>query len=311
MQPDSRFLTRALHGVLVVFLAYTAAFFLVYALPGDAASGLLRGASGEGTAQYIEEKRAELGLDRPVLIQYLDSLWKTLQGDSGTSYYYQRPALQVFIENFGSTLQLVAVGLSIALVGGVAVAVIMSATRHANLAIALRAMSAIGLAVPGFWLALMLVFLFAFELRLIPAAGGTDPASTIVASLALAIPAGAQIALLCHANLEQRLREPFALSVLGWGSSRWELVLRHGVRHTAAPVMTNFANTVSVMLGGTVMTETVFSRPGVGRVLVEAVDGADMPIVLVAVTVSSAIFVVTSLLTDLAYPLIDPRVRGR
>lgn len=300
--------TRLGHGLIVIWVAFTAAFLLLFAIPGDAASGLLRGATGEGTAEFIEDTRARLGLDRPILVQYLDALVGAVRGDFGNSYYYGIPATEVFFENFRYTLVLTATGLTIGLAVGLGLAV-AAQLGSGVLRELLVALPPLMVSLPGFWLALMLVQIFAFGLQLIPAIGNTAAAgSTVVASLALAIPGAGSVAQLANVNLDRALGSPYVATLRNWGLSRPRIVTRHALKNASLPVLTSFGTTVGIMLGGTVMTETVFSREGVGRVIVEAVDGKDMPVVLVAVTVSAVVFVLVNLLVDLAYPLIDRRI---
>ncbi|SDQ33393.1 ABC transporter permease [Leucobacter chromiiresistens] len=299
---------RLLYGVIVLWGAFTASFFLLYILPGDAAGGLTFGAEGEDIEALLAEQRSLLGLDRPVLVQYFDALWGAIRGDFGDSIYQRRPATELYFESFGHTLELAATGLLLAVVIGVGIAVLIELVDWKWARELLLSLPAIAVAVPPFWIGLLLLQLFAFKLGIISSTGNDSFAGLLVASLGLAIPGAGAIGQLLTANLRGALTSPYIETVRNWGLGRRAVVLRHALRNSLLPVVTSFGTTVGLMFGGTVLTETVFSRLGVGRVIVDAVDGRDTPVVLVCVTVSAAIFVVVNFVVDALYPLIDTRI---
>ncbi|WP_053352607.1 ABC transporter permease [Leucobacter musarum] len=299
---------RLLYGVIVLWGAFTASFFLLYILPGDAAGGLTFGAEGEDIQELLAEQRRILGLDRPVLVQYFDALWGALRGDFGDSIYQRRPATELYFESFGHTLELAVTGLILAVIIGVGLAVLIELVDWKWARETLLSLPAIAVAVPPFWIGLLLLQLFAFNLGVISSTGSDSVLGLLVASLGLAIPGAGAIAQLLTANLRGSLTSPYIETVRNWGLSRRAVVLRHALRNSLLPVVTSFGTTVGLMFGGTVLTETVFSRLGVGRVIVDAVDGRDTPVVLVCVTVSAAIFVVVNFVVDALYPLIDKRI---
>lgn len=299
---------RLLYGVIVLWGAFTASFFLLYILPGDAAGGLTFGAEGEDIEALLAEQRQLLGLDRPVLVQYADALWGAVRGDFGDSIYQRRPATELYFDSFGPTLELAVTGLVLAVVIGVGLAVLIELVDWKWARETLLSLPAIAVAVPPFWIGLLLLQLFAFKLGVISSTGNDSFLGLLVASLGLAIPGAGAIAQLLTANLRGALTSPYIETVRNWGLSRRAVVLRHALRNSLLPVVTSFGTTVGLMFGGTVLTETVFSRLGVGRVIVDAVDGRDTPVVLVCVTVSAAIFVVVNFIVDALYPLIDKRI---
>lgn len=301
-------LRRLGYAVIVVWGAFTGAFFLLYVVPGDAAGGLTRG-GGDDVAAVLAEQRELLGLDRPVWEQYADALGSALTGDFGDSLYQRRPAVDVFFESFPETLKLAGLGLLLAIVIGVAIAVLVELANWRWLREALVSMPPVMVALPPFMVALVLIQVAAFKLGWINAFGDTSAAGLFFASLSIAVAGGGQIAQLLTANLRGALSSPYVHTARNWGLSRFDLVVRHALRNATLPVLTALGTLVGVMVGGTVLTETVFSRLGIGRLVVDAVNGRDMPVVLVAVTVSALIFVTVNFVVDLLYPLVDKRIR--
>ena len=299
---------RLVSGIVVLWGAFTASFFLLYILPGDAAGALTFGAEGDDIQALIAEQRELLGLDRPVLVQYFDALWGALRGDFGDSIYQRRPATELYFDAFGPTMQLAATGLVLAVILGVGLSVLIELIDWTWARETLLSLPAIAVAVPPFWIGLLLLHLFAFQLGLISATGNSGVLGLLVASLSLAIPGAGGISQLLTANLRGALTSPYIETVRNWGLGQRGVVIRHALRNSLLPVITSFGTTVGLMIGGTVLTETVFSRLGVGRVIVEAVDGRDTPVVLVCVTVSAAIFVTVNFVVDALYPLIDKRI---
>lgn len=300
---------RLLYGILVLFLTFTGSFFLLFIIPGDAAGALTTGGEGANLAAALQEQRELLGLDRPIQTQYLDALWSALHGDFGVSFREKVPASTVYFEAFGDTLRLASVGLLLAIVVGLAVGLLTQVAQRSWLREALLAVPPLFVSLPIFLTALLLLQLFAFKLGVIEPFGDESLAGLVVASLCIAFPGGAHIAQLLAVNLERTMRSPYVETLANWGLTRREILYRHGLKNAVLPVLTSFGTTVGNIFAGTVITETVFSRNGVGRIIVDAVNAKDIPVVLISVTVSAAIFVVVNLLVDALYPVIDKRIQ--
>src|SRR5690606_12249676 len=302
-------LRRLAYAVVVVWGAFTGAFFLLYIVPGDAAGGLTLGADGGDVEKLLAEQRALLGLDRPLYVQYFDALGSALRGDFGESIYQRRPATEVFFESFGQTLQLAFLGLLLAVLIGVTLSVVIELIDWRWARELLISLPPVAVSLPPFIVALVLVQVCAFQLQWIKAFGDKTWAGLLIASLSIAVAGGGQISQLLTVNLRAALTSPYIETARNWGLSRFDLVVRHALRAAALPVVTALGTTIGVMVGGAVLTGTVFSRLGVGRLIVNAVEGRDMPIVLIAVTASALIFVTVNLVVDLIYPVIDKRIR--
>lgn len=301
-------LQRLAFGVLVLWGAFTGAFFLLYVIPGDAAGGVTYGADGGDIEAILAEQRRLLGLDRPVLVQYFDALASAVTGDFGESVYTRRSAWDMYVEVLPETLKLAATGLVLAVILGVSLSIIIELIDVQWARELLTSLPAVAVSVPPFWIGLTLLQFFSFRLGWIKAIGNESTGGLLVASLALAIPGAGSISQLLTANLRNGLTSPYVETVRNWGLGKSDLLLRHVLKNSALPVITSFGTMAGFMIGGTVLTETVFSRTGVGRIVVDAVNGRDTPVVLVAVTVSAVIFVLVNFAVDAVYPLVDKRI---
>ncbi|MFJ3383131.1 MULTISPECIES: ABC transporter permease [unclassified Curtobacterium] len=301
-------LSRIGQAVLVLWAAWTISFFVLYVLPSDPARILVGPDATDVTAAQLDALRHQYGLDQPVLVQYVQHLGALLTGDLGRSIGSGRPVADVIGEAVLPTAQIAVTGLVLAIVVGGGLAVLATWTRNRALGQFLLQLPPIGVAVPGFWFALLLVQWFSFGLHLFPAFGGEGAASIVLPAITLALPTGATIAQLLSKSLVQTLREPYVDTAYAKGAGRWRVQLRHALKNAALPALTVTGLIVGQLFSGTVVTETVFSRPGLGRVTATAVQQQDVPVVQGIVLLAAAVFVVVNLVVDLVYPLLDPRV---
>jgi peptide/nickel transport system permease protein len=305
----ARYLASRLgQAVIVLWAAYTVSFIVLYALPSDPVALKTGGDASDVTPEQLAALRAEYGLDQPLVVQYLLRLGRVLAGDLGTSIDTGRPVSQVIGEAIPPTLQLAGLGLVIAVLTGASLAVLATFVRSRALSTFLLGLPPLGVAIPAFWFGLILIQLFSFQLPLFPAMGDRGFASLVLPSIALSLPTGAMIAQLLSKSLAGALREPYIDTALAKGAGRARIHLRHALRNAALPALTVTGLIVGQLLSGTVVTETVFSRPGIGRVTASAVQQQDVPVVQGVVLFAALIFVVVNLVVDLIYPLLDPRI---
>ncbi|WOF23195.1 ABC transporter permease [Microbacterium betulae] len=301
-------LMRLLQAVGVLWAAYTVSFLVLYALPSDPVLLLVGSDANDVSPEQIDALRTRYGLDRPLIVQYLGQLWSALRGDLGTSITMGRPVTDVLGEALPPTLQISLLALVLAVVFGTGVAALSTYTRARWIGTVLQALPPLGIAIPGFWFGLMLIQWFSFRLPLFPAAGDRGLASLVLPAVTLALPTGATIAQLLSKSLAATLREPYIDTAWAKGAGRATVHLRHALRNAALPALTVTGLIVGQLLSGTVVTETVFSRPGIGRVTAGAVQQQDIPLVQGVVLFAAAVFVLANLVVDLVYPLIDPRI---
>lgn len=299
---------RLLQAIGVLWAAYTVSFLVLYSLPGDPARLLAGPDATDITAAQLDALRAQYGLDKPLVVQYLDRVDGLLHGDFGTSTPTGRPVAELIGEAVPSTLQIAALGLVLAVLVGGGLALAATLTRNRGLGQLLLALPPIGVAVPGFWFALLLIQWFSFGIPLFPAVGNEGAASVVLPAITLALPTGATIAQLLSKSLIMTLHEPYIDTAWAKGAGPGRAHVLHALRNAALPALTVTGLIVGQLLSGTVVTETVFSRPGLGRVTATAVAQQDIPVVQGIVLFAAAVFVLTNLLVDLVYPLLDPRI---
>jgi peptide/nickel transport system permease protein len=300
---------RLLQGAFVLWAAYTVSFFILYLLPGDAVSIMASGDEENSVDPALVAKlRSEYGLDRPLHEQYLIALGQALQLDFCISLKNGVAATQSVAEVLPETIKLAAAGFALAVLLGSPLATAATFSRPPWVRQALGSLPPLGIAVPTFWIGLLLLQLFSFRLRLFPAIGNDGAASVVLPALTLAIPTAAVIAQLLSRSLRQTLGEPYIEQVRAKGASEALINFGHALRNAAIPTLTMLGILVGNLLAGAVVSETVFSRAGIGRLTVTAVNSRDIPVVQTLVVLAAAIFVVASLVVDLIYPLVDPRI---
>ncbi|WP_136682800.1 ABC transporter permease [Falsirhodobacter xinxiangensis] len=296
---------RVLSGALVLLAAITLAFLSVHVAPGDIVDIIV---GDQIPAPEVEAAiRAEWGLDRPLIVQYLSYLGRVLQGDFGRSYMLQTDVFPLLTGQLLPTLKLTAAAFVVAVVFAVVTALL---TAHRP--IGGRIMGGLELflvSTPSFWLGIVLLYVFSFTLKIFPVAGDRSFSALVLPALALGLSLGAVVAQVLRQSLERALEEPFALTVRSWGAGEGTLRLRHALRHAAIPSVTLAGWLIGGLLGGAVITEQVFGRPGLGRVTVDAVLSKDIPVVLAVAIFSSAIYVTLSTAVDLLCLALDPRIR--
>ncbi|AYF77168.1 ABC transporter permease [Nocardia yunnanensis] len=300
---------RVLQAVGVLWAAFTLSFAGLYLLPGDPVDMATNAATGTPVdAAAAAEMRARYGLDQPLWTQYWAALTHAVRGDLGRSISSGQTVTAALGEALPSTLVLAGAGLLLAVIAGAGLALAAAYTRRPWLRGLLTAIPPVGASLPGFWVGLILLQVFSFRLKLVPAFGGTGFAGTVLPAVTVAIPVAAVVAQVLYASLVSTWRQPFVEVAFAKGASRWWVQLRHVLRPAAAPALTVAGLWTGSVLAGVVVTETVFSRPGIGRLAQESVLHEDIPVVQGIVVFAALVFVVVNLLVDLAYPLLDPRV---
>jgi len=294
-------------GVIAIWGVVTIVF-VVSRLLGDPAVLLLpEGAS----QQQLQALRASLGLDRPIWVQYGDFLVHLLHGDFGQSFQFMQPALTVVLARMPATLILTGTALALGvLIGGIAGCV--AAYRRGSIAeFLVMIVALLGQATPVFWLGIMLITFFAVQLHWLPTGGFGSPASLILPALALATYTTASIARLLRSSMLDVLREEYVRTAHAKGLLPRTVFFWYVGRNSLVPVLTMVGILAGELLGGSVVTETVFSWPGVGRLIVQAIEANDFPVVEAGVTLIATIYVLVNILVDLLYGTLDPRIRER
>lgn len=307
-----RLVRRLGTAVTVLLGAVTVAFFAQTALPGDRATAILNIRAGNVEARTPEELAAiteEFGLDRPLVVQFLDYLAGLVRGDFGTSYQQFRPVTEIIGEQLGATVALSLSAIALAWVLMVAW-ITLTAGRSRTVSAVGSIVDVTAAALPPYWLGIILLLVFALGLRWFPVIGGTGIAGLVLPAFTLAIPLAGFLAQATRTEYERVLDQPFVLSARTRGQGDLGVRLGHVLRHAVLPAITLTGWALGATLSGAVVVESIFSRPGIGDVLVDSVNAHDLPVVVGIVVLTAGFYVLANLLVDVAYTIVDPRLKG-
>lgn len=299
--------TRFLYALAVIAGVSVLVFFLVR-LGGDPTALFL---PPESSVEEIARFRHQLGFDRPVLVQYLDFATRALKGDFGTSLRYQEPAMKLVLERFPATLQLSGVALLLSVVVGVPLGIVAATFRGSLLDRGGLLVSLFGQSIPTFWLGLMLILFFAEIFQVFPASGRGTWLHLVLPAISLAAYSTAMITRLLRSSMIDVLQADYIRSARGKGLSETAIVVRHALRNAAIPTLTVIALQVGSLLGGAVITEEIFAYPGMGRLAIQSIANRDFAVIQAFVLFMAVVIVSINLAVDLAYGLLDPRLRTR
>ncbi len=301
----SYIIRRLLLTVPVVIGVSILIFLIIRLIPGDPAVAL---AGVQATPEYIEEIRKELHLDRSLPVQYGIFVLKLVQGDLGNSTLTRRPVIVELKERFPRTIELTLIALLIASVVGITAGIISATKRYSLFDNISMLVALFGVAAPVFWLALMLQLLFSVHLGWLPSTGRGTFLHFILPSMTLGMASAGLIARITRSSMLEVLRQDFITTARSKGLAEKVIVYKHALKNALIPVVTIMGLQFGILLGGAVLTETVFAWPGVGRLLVDSILARDYPVVQGAVLVLAFSFVLINLVVDLIYAFLDPRI---
>ena len=298
-------LQRLAQGILVMLGVTTIVFALTF-VAGDPASTL---APLDTTAEELEQFRHNMGLDRPVPIQYLDFLAHAVQGDFGTSYSSKEPAMNVVLERLPATLRLTAVAVLFALVVSIPLGLVAAMNHDGWIDVAARFVAFLGQSIPVFLLGMVLMLIFAVGLRWLPSSGAESWKSLILPAVSIGSFSAAVLARLLRSSLLEVMSQEYIRTAYAKGLRGRTVLIRHALKNAALPFVTMLGLQVGFLLSGAVVAETIFAYPGVGRLAVQAISRKDVPVIQSFVTIAAVIVIVANLLVDLVYTRLDPRIR--
>jgi peptide/nickel transport system permease protein len=303
-----RFLLGRLAATIPVLLGvWFLVFMMLHLVPGDPVKIML--SDFQTNPQQVELLRSQLHLDDPLPTQFGRFVANAARGDLGLSIRSKRPVRTEIGENLGSTLQLAVAGLLIAVVLGVTLGMIAAINQNGWLDFGPMLLALCGVSMPSFWLGLLLIFFFSLRLGWFPATGSGDLKHLILPALTLGLGASAIIARLTRSSMLEVLRQEYMTTARAKGLRETRVVLRHGFKNALIPVVTIFGLQFGSLMAGTVIVETVFARPGIGRLIVSAILAKDFPVVQGIVLMIATTYVVVNLLVDISYGILDPRIR--
>jgi peptide/nickel transport system permease protein len=298
---------RVLISIVVLWGVSTLVFMMMHLLPGDPVEVML--SRSGASAETIASLREQLGLDRPLHVQYASFLSDALHGDLGRSVFSGMKVTDLIASQLPATLQLAVAGILVAVILGLALGLTAALNHNSWLDNLCVAVSVAGVSIPIFWLGLLLILIFAVYLHWLPATGEGDLKHLLLPALVLGFASSGSIARLVRASMLDVLCQEYIVTAHAKGLRGRVVVIRHALRNALIPVITMVGMQIGFLLGGTVVTETVFSRRGMGQLMINAIIWKDFPIVQGTVLVAAVTYMVVNLLVDLSYGLVDPRIR--
>lgn len=309
-----KYIIRRLFDLLpTVFVVAVIVFIITRLIPGNPAAVML---GPTASVEDIEKLTTQLGLDQPLYKQFLDYLLGLLQGDFGTSLSYNQPVVQLIMERFPNTVILALAALVIALLIGIPAGMISAARQNSALDYGVMLVSLLGVSMPIFWLGVMLVLFFSVNLGWFPATGmGTlndgfvsYVKHLILPSITLATIPMATFARITRSSMLEVISKEYIKTARAKGVAEFWVISKHVLKNALTPILTVLGMQISMLLGGAVLTETIFSWPGMGRLIVDAIDKRDFVVVQGTVLFIAIIFVLVNLLVDILYKVVNPRV---
>lgn len=303
-----KYIIKRLFALIPVILGVTFLVFMIMQLaPGDAAKLML----GEGaTQEEVETLREEMGLNDPLIVQYGRYMLDFCQGDLGTSYSTKRPVADEVFSRFPYTLKLSVVAGIVSIILAIPLGIIAAVKQNTLFDNISMIISLIGVSMPVFWLALLLVLFFSLKLGWFPVQGAEGWRSYILPAISLGFMNMAAIARTTRSSMLETIRQDYIRTARAKGVSKREVVVKHAFRNALIPTITVCGIQMGQLLGGSVLTETVFAWPGIGRLLVQSINARDIPMVLGCMVVMTVCFSIVNLLIDLLYGFTDPRIRS-
>jgi ABC-type dipeptide/oligopeptide/nickel transport system permease component len=300
-------LRRILAVVPVLFGVTLAVFSMLFLVPGDPVKMML--AEFVTNPDQVAQMRAQLHLDEPIVQQYGRFVTNAVRGDLGVSIRSRRPVTTEIAENLGSTAQLALAAMVVAIGLGIPLGLVAALSRNSWLDVASMGTALLGVSMPSFWLGLLLIFVFSLHLAWFPATGGGDLRHLVLPAVTLGMIAAAIIARLTRSSMLEVLGQDYVRTARAKGLGGFAVVVRHALKNALIPIITIFGLQFGNLLAGAVIVETVFSRPGLGRLIVGGILNKDFPLVQGVVLFVATVYVLINVLVDLAYAYADPRIR--
>lgn len=297
-------LKRIIQLSITIFVVSLIVFFMVR-LKGDPISVMAPPTFSE---EQVAALRTAWGFDKPLVEQYLIFLSKAVTGDFGQSIQARRPAMELVFERMGNTYLLTLTSAAVGMAIAVPLGVISALKRNSPLDLLVTALSALGTAMPSFWLGLVLILIFSVQLRILPAFGALSPESLIMPSVTLGVGMAARLSRLTRSAMLEVLNEDYVRTARSKGLNEQSVVIRHALRNALIPLITVLGLQLGWLLGGSVVVESVFSWPGLGRLMIESINVRDITVVQAGLLWFALSFALINLAVDVAYTFLDPRI---
>lgn len=304
-----KYICKRILMMIPVIIGVSLLVFLVLKMtPGDPARVVAGSEADEATVEQIRE---ELGLNKPVLQQYVDYMLALLHGDMGTSYTTRKPVADEIIARMPTTFILAFAGVFVAVLIGIPLGIISATKQYSVLDYISTLLALGGVAMPNFWLGLMLILLFSLKLGWLPSGGGDSWTSYVLPAITLGVGATASFMRTTRSSMLEVIRQDYIRTARAKGAGEGRVVMHHALRNAMIPVITVIGLQIGTLLGGAVVNETVFSLPGLGTLMINAINQKNEPVVLGCLITFAIIFSLVNLLIDILYAFIDPRIKSQ
>ncbi|MEH7389475.1 ABC transporter permease [Bacillus sp. JJ1503] len=301
-----KFLFKQILQIIPVLFLITLIVFILVNVTGDPVTLAL---PMDATEEEREELTRALGLDKPLLVQYGVFISNLVQGDFGNSFKYQEAALPIILDRLPATLELATASMVVAIIISVPLGILSATRRNSFLDLFITGGSVLGKAMPNFWLGIMLILLFSVTLGMFPVSGRGTMAHLVLPAITLGAGIAAQMTRLIRSSMLDILGQDYIRTARAKGLVEAIVINKHGLRNALIPVITIMALQTSTLIGGTLITETVFAWPGMGQLLIQSVNARDMAVVQAATFIIALFVIFSNLLADLAYRFLDPRIK--
>ncbi len=302
----SRYIARRIVQMIPVLIGVTLIIFVLLRLRGDPLAAFI---TPEMSTADIEQLRQAYGFDRPLPEQYVTMLARITQGDFGQSMRYRTPAMELVLERLPATAQLAVMALVIALLIALPLGLLSALYPNSLIDLVATTLSTLGRALPNYWVGIMLTLLLAVQFRVFPVSGNDEPKSLVLPAVTLSLGIATTLTRLLRSSMLDVVRQEYMTVARAKGLREWVVIFRHGLRNALIPVLTVFGLQMAWLLGGAVIVEQVFAWPGLGRLMIQAVQGKDMAVVQAGVFIFASIVMLSNLAVDVLYAVVDPRIR--
>lgn len=305
----ARIAARRLLQLLLVLLGISfLTFMLTYLAPGDPAELMLTAAGTTPTPQLVEQVRDDMGLNKPVLVRYGEWLSAALGGDFGISYKYNQPVMEIIAGRLPATFKLAGASLLIMLITALPLGLLSALYRNRAVDYLIRLFSFLGISMPGFWIALLLIYFFSLQLKILPVMGDAGGMGIVLPAATLAIAMTSKYTRQLRAVILEEISQDYVIGARARGIKERTILLKHVLQNSLLPVITLLGLSLGSLLGGTAIVETIFVWPGVGKLAVDAIFTRDYPLIQGYVVWMAIIYVLINILVDISYFLLDPRI---
>lgn len=301
----AKYISKRLLQAIFVLLGVSLVAFIILHLSGDPLSLLI---SSGATPEQEAAIRTKMGLDDPLYIQYFRFLAQILHGDFGESLYYKQSTLSLIMNRLPATIQLTFAGILVATVIGIPLGIIAATKKGSVVDSVVRIIAICGQAIPSFWLGLMMILIFSVKLKWLPTSGRGTFAQMIMPAITVGLFSMASVCRLTRSTMIETLKTDYIRTAKAKGLHKARIIVVHALRNSLLPVVTTIGMEIGHLLGGTLLTETIFSWPGIGSLAVQAITNRDYPLVQTAVLITAFMYVIVNLIVDLLYAVIDPRI---